>query len=836
MGIDVDPATGAGVLAPEHGRSVADVDVSDHPQGDLAAGRGDEGQFAQALHGAPPGARVAQVDRVARAAVDDLADGLAADQAGHHRLHVGDVQTVAGSGGTVDVDVHIAPAGEALGQRGAHARHRLGDALDLLRNTVDGGQVIAGDLDPDRALDAGGQHVQTVADGRDPDIGQARHPHHAVQLGLQCFRRHAGPPLAARLELHGGLEHLQRRRVGGGIGAAGLAENARHLRHGFDQAVGLLQKLTRLLRRQPRQGAWHVQQVALVQRRQELAAQARQRPQRGQEHQPRHRQGEFWPGQDRFEQRPIEPDQHAVQGIAGLVRQPAANPVAHQHRHQRHRQSGRGRHGERFSEGQRPEQPALLRLQQEHRQEGHGDDQQREKQRRTDLGGGLGHHLPTGLAGQRLSRMHVLPGLDLLVRVLDHHDGGIDHGTDGDGNAAQRHDVGAQALLAHDAKRDQHAQRQRHDGHAGRAQVPQEHRAHQRHDDELLDQLAREVVHRAVDQLAAVVGGDDLHPRRQAGAQFGDLCVHGAQRAAHILARAQDHHAADGLALAVEFRDTAAHFRAKLHLRHIAQGDRHAADQPQRNGAKVLQRLQVAAGAHHEFSLAQRQHGAAGLLVGALDGGAQRLVSDAQRRQLHRIGHDLVLPDHTAYARHLGHVGQGFELEAQKPVLQGAQLRQVVPATFVDQRVLVNPADAGGIRPQRRSGTRRQARLHLAQVLQHPRARPVKISAVLEQHVDVAVAKERETAHRLRPRHRQQGGGQRIGDLILHHPRRLAGIRGAHDDLHVGQVRQGVDGRAAQGPDAPGGDQQRRQQNQKAVGHGPADDAGDHGAAPAPSP
>ena len=50
--------------------------------------------------------------------------------------------------------------------------------------------------------------------------------------------------------------------------------------------------------------------------------------------------------------------------------------------------------------------------------------------------------------------------LQMLVRILNHHHGGIDHGTNGDGNSSQRHDVGIHALVMHDDKCGQDAQRQ----------------------------------------------------------------------------------------------------------------------------------------------------------------------------------------------------------------------------------------------------------------------------------------------------------------------------------------------------------------------------------------
>ncbi len=62
----------------------------------------------------------------------------------------------------------------------------------------------------------------------------------------------------------------------------------------------------------------------------------------------------------------------------------------------------------------------------------------------------------------------------MLVRVLHHHDRGIDHRADRDGDSAQRHDVGVDPLDAHDDERRQHAERERDDRHQRRTRVPQE--------------------------------------------------------------------------------------------------------------------------------------------------------------------------------------------------------------------------------------------------------------------------------------------------------------------------------------------------------------------------
>ena len=173
-----------------------------------------------------------------------------------------------------------------------------------------------------------------------------------------------------------------------------------------------------------------------------------------------------------------------------------------------------------------------------------------------------------------------------------------------------------------------------------------------------------------------------------------------------------------------------------------------------------------------------------------------------------------------------------MQFKLQEPVLQAAQLAQVVLAAAVHQRVLVHPAHAGGVRPKARSSALGQLRGNLAEVLQHPRPRPVQVGAVLEYHVHVGITKKRIAAHVHRARHRQHGGGQRIGHLVFDHLRRLAGKRRFDDHLHIRQVRQGVDGGLAHPVEAPADQQRSDQQHQHPVADGPANQRSDHGLSP----
>jgi hypothetical protein len=96
--------------------------------------------------------------------------------------------------------------------------------------------------------------------------------------------------------------------------------------------------------------------------------------------------------------------------------------------------------------------------------------------------------LQAAMIGLGAARVTLLEPLDVLVRVLDHDDRGIDHGADGDRHPAQAHDVGVHAERAHGDEGDQHADRQHHDRHQRAAHMHQEYQADQGDDDAFLDQ------------------------------------------------------------------------------------------------------------------------------------------------------------------------------------------------------------------------------------------------------------------------------------------------------------------------------------------------------------
>ncbi len=252
-----------------------------------------------------------------------------------------------------------------------------------------------------------------------------------------------------------------------------------------------------------------------------------------------------------------------------FVRDFAPDPIPHEHRNQRDRQARGGCHCIGFGERQWTEQPAFLRLQGEHWNERQRDDQQAEEQCRPHFNSRVSNDLPVLLALQGGVRMPLVPGLNVLVGVFDHDDCCIDHRSDGDRDATQRHDVGVDALPLHDHKSNQDADRQRHDGDQRRAQMPQKNRANQRNDNELLDELVREVFNGTVDQLATVVRRDDFDALGQARFQLIQFGLNGSDGFPSVLAAPQDHHAADYLTFTVKLADAPAHFRAELDMRNV---------------------------------------------------------------------------------------------------------------------------------------------------------------------------------------------------------------------------------------------------------------------------
>src|SRR5204862_2548061 len=93
-----------------------------------------------------------------------------------------------------------------------------------------------------------------------------------VHFGEKLFPGHAGPPLLDGFEFDDGLEHGERRGVGGGFGFAGLAEDRLDLWELAKQAVLDLEDSGGFADGDTGHGSGHEQKVAFIEWRHELLA------------------------------------------------------------------------------------------------------------------------------------------------------------------------------------------------------------------------------------------------------------------------------------------------------------------------------------------------------------------------------------------------------------------------------------------------------------------------------------------------------------------------------------------------------------------------------------
>jgi len=243
--------------------------------------------------------------------------------------------------------------------------------------------------------------------------------------------------------------------------------------------------------------------------------------------------------------------------------------------------------------------------------------------------------------------------------------------------------------------------------------------------------------------------------------------------------------------------------------------------------AKIARRAHVAAPAHHVLGAAKLDETAARLAVAAAHRFEHFGDGDVVGPQTIGIHVHLVLPDEAAQRRDLGHARDRFQVIAQVPVLKRAQFRQVVLAGGIDQHVLEDPADAGGVGPQFGADALRQAREHARKILERAGAGPVDVRALVENRVDVGVAEIGEAAHGLDSRRAQERADDRISHLVFDDIR-AAVPAGVNDDLRVAQIRDGVERHVAHGPPARDGGGGHQQEDRELVAARELDDPVNH--------
>src|SRR4029077_13334599 len=196
-----------------------------------------------------------------------------------------------------------------------------------------------------------------------------------------------------------------------------------------------LQNFCRFGDRHSRYGSRHVKQRPFIKRGHEFAAESLVRKNCDQKNDEGAAKSEPTVTENEVGDWLIGPDQKSVYRVFLFGRDFPANEQCHQHRHERDAEKRREEHRERFCEGERPEEPAFLRGQREDWDKAYGDYEQREEKRASHTLCAGDDYLDT-FDVVRLALMCLPKVLKLLMRVLDHDDCRIDHGADGDRDAA----------------------------------------------------------------------------------------------------------------------------------------------------------------------------------------------------------------------------------------------------------------------------------------------------------------------------------------------------------------------------------------------------------------
>ena len=189
------------------------------------------------------------------------------------------------------------------------------------------------------------------------------------------------------------------------------------------------------------------------------------------------------------------------------------------------------------------------------------------------------------------------------------------------------------------------------------------------------------------------------------------------------------------------------------------------------------------------------------LLIALLQVTAARVrISLPQRREdllhgnvvglkLGQIQTDLVLFQKSAQADHVGHAGRQLQVARDRPILDRAQLPQVLPVA--GHAIAKQLADGCGQRRQLHLGL--AGKVHVAEAFEHQLASLIIVGAVVEGDDQERQAELRVRKHAHRVRQSAQADLQRRGDLLFDFLGRVSRIEGDDGDLDIGNIRKRLD-------------------------------------------
>ena len=201
--------------------------------------------------------------------------------------------------------------------------------------------------------------------------------------------------------------------------------------------------------------------------------------------------------------------------------------------------------------------------------------------------------------------------------------------------------------------------------------MPEEDEDHEADDGQLFDQGMLQVVDRALDQVGAVVGDDELDSFGERSLALLELGLHSPDDVHHVLAVAHDDDSARHLPLAVELGDAPAHFGAQLDPGDVFDPNRRPfAVGPDSQVADVVQRPNVPAPPHGVFLAGELYDPAAHFVVALADDLDDFVDGQIEGEQLDRIEDHLVLLDVSADRRDFGDARNARNPIADVPVVE----------------------------------------------------------------------------------------------------------------------------------------------------------------------
>ena len=266
--------------------------------------------------------------------------------------------------------------------------------------------------------------------------------------------------------------------------------------------------------------------------------------------------------------------------------------------------------------------------------------------------------------------------------------------------APRLHQIGGDAEPPHSQERHQHGQRNHRRNNQRRAQVAQEQEQNRHHQRSPLKQVVANRADGPVDNHRLVVERDDPHALGKRTANPVERLFDALDDRLAVLASEHDHHARDGLPLAVaRDRPLPRHF-PNLDLSHVTQVDRGTLVGRQDDRRQVPLALYAAQAAHGVLLGGVLDESAAEVVIvlpNPLEHVTQRQSVSVQAVRIHL---DLVLPRVAAPGVDVGHARHGLQLVFDLPVVERLQLHGAVAFPF--ERVPIHLAEGRRHRPQGR--------------------------------------------------------------------------------------------------------------------------------------